>query len=98
MFSKDDFNSNNTQRLLVLIMTEMKYPPLTSFKSLAPSLKAKFNRLMNEYIQAKLQDDNWYEILINDFNRIVNEDILNEDVDPSKIYVPICNTEPELLL
>ena len=50
------------------------------------------------YIQAKLQDDNWFEILINDFNRIMNEDIMNEDFDPSKIYVPICNTEPQLLL
>ena len=53
---------------------------------------------MNEYIQLKLQDDKWFETLINDFNCIVNEDILNEDFDASKLFVPICNTEPQLLL
>jgi len=98
MFSKDDFNSDNAQRLSVIIMTEMKLSPLTSFKALAPSQKIKFNRLMNEYIQLKLQDDKWFETLINDFNCIVNEDILNEDFDASKLFVPICNTEPKLLL
>ena len=98
MFSKDDFNSDNAQRISVIIMTEMKLPPLTSFKVLTPSQKTKFNRLMNKYIQSKQQDDKWFETLMNDFNCIVNEDILNEDFDPSKLYVPICNTEPQLLL
>jgi hypothetical protein len=38
------------------------------------------------------------DILLTDFNRIVNEDILNEDFDPSIQYTPIINTDTQLLL
>ena len=97
MFSKEDFTKENAQRLSVIIMTEMGSPPLTSFLSLSDSQRIKFNRLLNAYIQSKLQEVNWTAVLLNDFNRIVNEDILNEDFDPSKHYVPICNPIPQLL-
>ena len=75
MFSKEDFNQDNATRLSVIIMTEMKLPPLTPFKDLPPSQKVKFNRLLNKYIQ-DLPDD-WEPVLLADFNRIVSEDILN---------------------
>ena len=89
MFSKDDFTKENAQRLSVIIMTP--------FVSLSESQKAKFNRLLNEYINSRLLGDDWLQTLLDDFNRIVNEDILNEDFDPSKVYVPIYNTERQLL-
>ena len=97
MFSKDNFTKENAQRLSVIIMTQMSKPPLTPFVSLSESQKIKFNRLLNEYINSHLLGDDWEETLLNDFNRIVNEDILNEDFDPSKTYVPVYNTELQLL-
>jgi hypothetical protein len=97
MFSKEDFNSENAQRLSVIIMTQMRENPLTLFKTLPDSKKAKFNRLLNEYIQKELQREDWMDTLLRDFNRIVNEDILNEDFDPSKEYVPIYNTDRVIL-
>jgi hypothetical protein len=97
MFSKEDFNSENAQRLSVIIMTYMNKPPLTAFKALRDSQKQKFNRLLNEYIQKELQQENWRDTLLCDFNRIVNENILNEDFDPSKQYVPIYNTDRVIL-
>jgi len=77
-------------------MPKMGRHPMTGFKSLPESQKAKFNRLMNEYIQSL--GENWEETLLADFNQIVNEDILTEEFDPSKQFVPIMNTEPTLLL
>ena len=97
VFSKDDFNKENAQRLSVIIMTQMSKPPLTPFVSLSESQKVKFNHLLNEYINSRLLGDDWLQTLLDDFNRIVNEDILNEDFDPSKVYVPIYNTERQLL-
>lgn len=85
-FGKDDFNPENATRLSVIIMTKMNKPPLTSFKSLDPSVQTKFNRLMNQYIQA-LPDD-YMPKLLEDFNQIVNEDIMNESFNPSMFDVP----------
>lgn len=95
-FSKEDFTNENATRLMVIIMTYMNKPPLTSFRDLPESQKNKFNRMLNEYI-AKL-DENWETKLHNDFNLIVNEDILNEDFDPSKIWVRDVITEKNVLL
>jgi hypothetical protein len=85
-FGKDDFNPENATRLSVIIMTKMSKPPLTSFKTLDPSVQKKFNRLMNEYIQA-LPDD-FMPKLLEDFNQIVNEDIMNESWNPAVYDVP----------
>ena len=79
-------------------MMQMGKPPLSSFRGLGSSQQVKFNRLLNDYIRDHLQDENWKTKLLSDFNRIVNEDILNEEFDPSKEYVPIVNTEYQLLL
>jgi len=85
-FSQEDWNPENAQRLSVIIMTKMSKPPLTSFKTLDPSVQKKFNRLMNEYIQA-LPDD-FMPKLLEDFNQIVNEDIMNESWNPAVYSVP----------
>ena len=96
MFSKADFTQTVATQLTVIIMSKMSKPPLTSFFSLEKSQKTKFNRIMNEYI-ASLPEE-WKDKLEADFNTIVNEDILNEDFDPSKVYVKDVNSEPKMLL
>lgn len=95
-FSKEDFTQENATRIQVIIMAYMNKPPLTQFKDLPESQKKKFNRLMNEYI-AGLGED-WETKLLDEFNRIVNEDILNEEFDPSKVFVKDIITERQVLL
>jgi hypothetical protein len=95
-FSKEDFTSDTAQRLSVIIMKQMGKPLLCSFRSLGGSQQSKFNRLMNEYIRSLPED--WQPKLMNDFNTIVSEDLLNEEFDPSETFVPILNTETEVLL
>ena len=95
-FSKEDFTPENATRLMVIIMSRMGRPPLTHFKDLPPSQKTKFNRLMNEYI-AGLGED-WNTILLDDFNRIVNEDILNEEFDAGRVFVKDTISERKLIL
>ena len=96
MFSKEDFTQEVATRLTVIIMTQMGKPPLTSFFSLERSQKTKFNRLLNEYISALPEE--WKDKLEADFNLIVNEDILNENFDPSKLHVKDLVMEPKMLL
>jgi len=94
-FGKDDFNKENAQRLSVIIMPKLGYAPLHSFKALGDSQQKKFNRIMNEYIQ-KLPD-NWQEVLMEDFNRIVNEDILNEDFNAGNQFVSVIGARETIL-
>jgi len=98
MFSKTDFNKENAQRLSVIIMTQMGKPPLTSFSSLGGSQQMKFNRLLNGYINDHLQVETWEDTLLRDFNRIVNEDIINDEFDAGKQFVEIVNTDRQMLL
>ena len=98
MFSKEDFNKENAERLSVIIMAQMDKPPLTCFPQLTTSQRTKFNRLLNEYIQNYLQTDDWQDKLLYDFNLIITDDVLNEEFDASKQFVPIINTDRELLL
>jgi len=94
-FSKDDFNQENATRLMVIIMQRMGKPPLTNFKDLPKTQQTKFNRLMNEYI-AGLGED-WEPVLMDEFNTIINEDVMNEDFDPSKVLVRDTITERNIL-
>jgi hypothetical protein len=85
LFSKEDFTQENATRLTVIILKEMGKKPTTSFRDLPPTQQQKFNRLMNEYLQGLGED--WEPKLMGDFNRIVNEDILNEEFDPTKTII-----------
>jgi hypothetical protein len=96
MFTKADFTQEVATRLTVIIMSKMEKKPLTSFFSLEPSQKKKFNRLMNEYIVSLGEE--WKDKMEADFNLIVNEDILNESFDPSKLHVKDVTLEPKMLL
>jgi len=71
--------------------------PMSSFHTLPETQKRKFNRTMNDYIRDRL-GENWEEVLHEDFNAVVLEDILNEDFDPSKQFVPELNSKTELIL
>ena len=95
-FSKEDFTQDNAIRISVIIMNRMGKNPLGDFRELPQSQKSKFNRLMNEYIGSLGED--WETKLLADFNQIVNEDILNEDFDPSKLQVKQLITERQVLL
>jgi hypothetical protein len=96
-FSKADFTMDNATRLSVIIMSKMGKNPLLQFKSLPLSQQQKFNRLMNIYI-ASLGED-WVETLHRDFNLIVQEDIITEDFDASKVFIQSsAPTTRELLL
>jgi len=95
-FTANDFTAENATRLSVIIQSKMGNPPLTHFKSLMDSQQKKFNRLLNEYVNAL--DDDWYNAIIRDFNLIMQEDVLNEAFDPSKQVVGLCGGNRELLL
>ena len=94
-FSTLDFNKENAQRLCVIIMKQMGKNILTPFKSLGSTKQAKFNRLLNEYIQSLPED--WEPVLMRDFNQIVEEDLLNEEFDPSTTFIPVIDTDRKLL-
>ena len=95
-FSKDDFTKETAQRLSVIIMKQMGKPLLYSFRDLGSSQQSRFNRLMNEYIRAL--PENWEPKLLGDFNLIVNEELMNEEFDPSSTFVPMVNSDRQVLL
>jgi len=96
-FSKEDFTQENAQRLRIIVMKLIGKHPMSSFHTLPETQKRKFNRTMNDYIRDRL-GENWEEVLHEDFNAVVLEDILNEDFDPSKQFVPELNSKTELIL
>ena len=95
-FSKEDFTQENATRIMVIVMKEMGKPPLYQFRDLSSTLKTKFNKIMNEYIQSLGED--WETRLFADFNQIVGEDILNEEFDAGRIFVRETITEKKVLL
>lgn len=96
-FSQSDFIGENTHRLSIVIMDKMNKPPLSSFKSLGQRDKTKFNKLLNEYINTTLQQEDWHQVLINDTNDILNDTLLTGEFKP-ETYVTNTNFEAELLL
>lgn len=95
-FTADDFTAENATRLSVIIQSKMGNPPLTPFKSLMESQQKKFNRLLNEYVS--MLGDDWYNIILDQFNLIMQEDVLNESFDPSKQVIGLCGGNRELFL
>ena len=97
-FTPQDFTKDNTTRLSVIVMDLMGKTPMTPFHSLGDTQKQRFNRLMNKYIKEDLGDDDWENILLDDFNRIIRETILTEEFDPSKQFIKELNTDNTLML
>ena len=94
-FTHADFTPENAERLKLITNHKMLLPLLTPFYSLAPTMKTKFNRIMNQYI-SELGED-WESKLLTDFNTLVNEELLNEDFDPSKQFIKEMNTDRKIL-
>ena len=86
-FSHEDFKVvANVDRLRVIIMHEMEYYPLKTFKQLSNREQKRFNTLLNAYIE-KLPDEkaDWDLVLQNDFNEVCVNEIFTQDFDASKI-------------
>jgi hypothetical protein len=86
-FSHEDFKTvANVDRLRVIIMHEMDYYPLKTFKQLSNREQKRFNTLLNAYIE-KLPDEkaDWDLVLQTDFNEVCVNEIFTQDFDPSKI-------------
>jgi hypothetical protein len=95
-FSKEDWTPENATRLNLIVMTKMALDPFSLFKDLGESQKKKYNRILNQYIQSL--GENGVEQLKADFDQLVMEDILTEKFKPEKVFVPVMNSEPQLLL
>tara|TARA_R110000824_G_C14773911_1_gene631237 strand:- start:38 stop:334 length:297 start_codon:yes stop_codon:yes gene_type:complete len=97
MFSPDDFADTETSKMLnVVVMMKIGKPPLTNFHKMIIKDKKIFNTTLNEYIKTFL-DETWKETLIQEFNRILTDEIFNEEFKASN-YEPIqINPEPVLL-
>jgi len=95
VFSQEDFTQENAERLKVITFSKMLMPLMTPYYSLCPTMKTKFNRIMNEYISSLGED--WEPKLWTDFNTLVNEEIMNEDFDPSKQFIKEMNTDKKIL-
>ena len=95
-FSKEDWTAENATRLNLIVMTKMALDPFSLFRDLGESQKKKYNRILNQYIQSL--GENGVEQLKQEFEQLVTEDILTENFKPEKVFVPVMNSEPQLLL
>ena len=95
-FSKEDWTPENATRLNLIVMTKMALDPFSLFRDLGESQKKKYNRILNQYIQSL--GENGVEQLKQEFDQLVTEDILTENFKPEKVFVPVMNSEPQLLL
>jgi len=77
-------------------MVKMGLEPLENYKKLGEAKKKRFNKIMNEYIREL--GENWQTRLTDDFNEIINEQVLNEEFKSEKIFVKDAIMTPELIL
>jgi hypothetical protein len=93
-FSRPDVQD----RLRSVILANMFGNPFRNYNSLNRLEKLNFKREMNTYINSKLINEDWEDVLIKEYNEIVCA-YMDDPVafDPSKINVPT-NFEPEFLL
>ena len=91
MFTKEDFeDSDNVEKLRLIIMQQLDLPLMTNFHTLDKSLQERFNNnLNNMYINA-LPDD-WRDTVDADFGTICKTKLFNEkfrlqDYVPQKTF------------
>ena len=84
MFSTTDFEGNTVYRLSVITMNLLHLNPIGQFHLLSPTMKQEYNIVMNKYIES-LPDTDWNDKICNDFNIVVREKVLNQDI--SNFYV-----------
>ena len=95
MFNHEDFKEHSV-RLQVIIMNKLNKSLLTSFHTLSYREKMKFNILLNQYIQS-LPNDNWLDVILEDFNDLCLDNIFTDNFDPSKCYCPDVNMNLQLI-
>ena len=77
MFTKEDFkDSDNIEKLRLIITEQLGLPLMTNFHSLDTYMKAKFNKSLNLYIKGL--PDNWRDTVDNDFAVICKTKLFNE--------------------
>jgi hypothetical protein len=81
MFTKEDFTGDTVTRLQVIINNRIGVPPLSAFSELPEGKKKKYNRLLNEYVNAL--PENWESVILADFNQIADEDIF-PNINPAE--------------
>ena len=78
MFTKEDFeDSDNAEKLRLIITEQLGLPLMTNFHSLDECMKAKFNENLNVYITA-LPDD-WRDTVDNDFSTVCKTKLFHEN-------------------
>jgi hypothetical protein len=92
-FTAEDLHGETAQRLQVIINNKLGKHPLMPFRE-TPS-KSKFNRVLNEYINALGTD--WRDTIKNDFQVIFDEEIMNEEFNPASLSVQTTFTKNVLL-
>ena len=83
MFSKTDFQGDNLHRLCVIIMHKMGQHPLHQYDLLSYASQKEFDNKLNKYIQY-LPDKNWEEVLIHDFNDVINNKIFVKEFNANE--------------
>jgi len=87
----DDFKGDTVERLRLITCSKMGINLMSRFSTLNPNKKAKFNYIMNLYINTLTVD--WEKEILDTFNDIVLENLLNEDFCPEKQFVMENDTE-----
>jgi len=81
-------------RLSLIINKKCNYNLLSNFNKMGKTKQNYFNNELNKYIK---QINSIHQIE-EDFNYIVNGEILNEDFEAENVYVRNTDPNPELLL
>ena len=92
----DLLDSDNSQRLRLIVFYKMKRDLMGSFKDLLASEKREFNGFLNKYIHS-LPEEDWQTVITNEFNEIVLKEIFNDNFDADKYFCPEVNTEIQYL-
>ena len=82
MFTKEDLQGDNLNRLCCIIMHQMGQHPLTRYATLSYASQKEFDNKLNEYIQF-LPDEDWQEGIIEHFDEIINKEIFNKSFQAS---------------
>ena len=91
-FSLEDFKGDNLERLRLITCDRLNWNLMTRFATLPQFKKSRFNQTINDYILS-LSEDNWEKEILDTFNKIVLEKLLNEEFKPENQFVMEINTD-----
>ena len=93
LFSQNDFKEEPIRlKLNAIIMDKLLLSPLTPFSKLeGNSIKKKYNIELQQYI--KSLNENWNEIMTNDFNLIMGDYMSSNNFQPENLFIPTITTK-----